>query len=111
MRQGVLLVLPSDCCSGGITYTAILQIAKENDIPVETRAVKQSELDSIEEAFTVDTDGEVTFVAAINERVVSSEAGPMTTRLQVCVCACFVLLMRLQSLLQELVMSTSTPLP
>ena len=69
------LVLP------GITRRVVLEICKQNNIPVEERALSESELYTLDELFIAGTGSEITPVVEINETPVGNKKPGKITRL------------------------------
>lgn len=84
LRDGVLHT--PDCTADileGITRKAILDLARDLGIPVCERAIARTELYIADEMFLVGTGCQVSWVRAVDQRVVGSGAqGPLTARIQ-----------------------------
>ena len=80
VRDGVLLTPPvSDDILEGVTRRAIIQLAADAGIPVETRRIDRSELYVAEEMFLCGTGVQVAPVVEIDHRPIGSGAiGPIT---------------------------------
>ncbi len=67
----------------GITRKAILQIAKDNNIPWKERPIARTELYVAEEIFLVGTGCQVSHVRSVDKRVIADgNRGPITTVIQ-----------------------------
>ena len=84
VRDGVLVTPPiSADILEGITRRTILQLAKEFDIPTETREIDRTELYLLEEAFFCGTGVQVAWIETIDGRPVGDkQRGPISARLQ-----------------------------
>ena len=81
--DGVLVTPTADHCLPGVTRGAVIQLAKELDVPCEVRRVSLAEFHAAEEVFTTGTMGELTPVTMIDGRVIGSGVlGPITKLLQ-----------------------------
>jgi branched-chain amino acid aminotransferase group I len=82
--NGVLLTPHADHCLPGITRATVLELAKEINIPTETRRISLAEFHAADEVFTTGTMGELTPVRMIDGRVIGIEGkrGPITAKLQ-----------------------------
>jgi branched-chain amino acid aminotransferase len=67
----------------GVTRDAMIEIACNLGLPVETRAIQVSDLLSADEAFFVGTAAEVTPIREVDGQLIGSGArGPLTTKIQ-----------------------------
>lgn len=84
VRNGVLITPPtSDEILEGITRATIIQIAKDQGIPVEEKSIARSELYYADEVFLTGTGAKVAPVVEIdNYRIGSGAVGPISKRLQ-----------------------------
>ncbi|MGH8494878.1 MAG: aminotransferase class IV [Gammaproteobacteria bacterium] len=78
------LVTPTaDSCLPGITRRMVIEIAREESIPLDERNVSLTEVYAADEMFTTGTMGELAPVAGVDGRAIGNgEAGPLTRRLQ-----------------------------
>ena len=83
VKRGRLLTPHADSCLPGITRGVVIEIARDEGVPVLERNISISELYAADEVFTSGTMGELAPVLEIDGRVVGSgAAGPLTRRLQ-----------------------------
>lgn len=83
VKRGVLHTPHADSCLPGITRGVVMQIARDNGIPLQERNVTIAEIYSADEMFTTGTMGELTPVLWIDGRTIGDgAAGPRTRRLQ-----------------------------
>lgn len=83
VKRGVLHTPHADSCLPGITRGVVMQIARDNGIPLQERNVTIAEIYSADEIFTTGTMGELTPVLWIDGRTIGDgAAGPLTRRLQ-----------------------------
>jgi branched-chain amino acid aminotransferase len=84
VRDSVLITPPeTDDILEGITRRTIIQLAKDNNIPVVARRIDRSELYICDEAFFSGTACQVAWIKKVDNRVVGSgKRGPITARLQ-----------------------------
>lgn len=88
----------ADSCLPGITRGIVIDLCKENDIPVAEKRISMTEMYTADECFTTGTMGELAPAIEIDQRVIGDGTkGPVTTRLQ--------------KMHRELVKSTGEPLP
>ena len=81
--EGTLLTPQADHCLPGITRDTVMVLAKELEIPCQTRRVSLAEFHSAAEVFTTGSMGELTPVTQIDGRIIGSgERGAITKRLQ-----------------------------
>ncbi|MDH4261774.1 MAG: branched-chain amino acid transaminase [Spirochaetia bacterium] len=67
----------------GITRKSILNLAKENSIPCESRVISRSELYSADEVFLTGTGVQMAWIKNIDHRMIGNgEMGPVTEKLQ-----------------------------
>ncbi|MEL6592752.1 MAG: aminotransferase class IV [Bacteroidota bacterium] len=82
IRQGEVHTPLPEACLPGITRGLIIELARENGIPMHERRISLSEFHSAEEVFTTGTMGELTPVVEIDGRQIGNgEPGPVTQRL------------------------------
>jgi branched-chain amino acid aminotransferase group I len=83
VRRGALLTPHADSCLPGITRAVVLQMAREDGIPIEVRNLSLSEVYVADEMFTTGTMGELTPVLNVDGRSIGSGgAGSLTDRLR-----------------------------
>lgn len=88
----------ADSCLPGITRQFVIDLCKDNDIPVSEKRVSMAEMYAADECFTTGTMGELAHVIEIDGRTIGDgEKGPVTKKLQ--------------SLHRELAESSGEPLP
>lgn len=73
----------ADSCLPGITRQLVIDLCRENDIPVSEKRLSMTEMYSAEECFTTGTMGELAHVVEIDGRRIGNEKkGEVTARLQ-----------------------------
>ena len=84
VRDGVLITpSESDDILEGITRKTIIQLAKDNGIPVEIRRIDRSELYVSDEAFFTGTACQLAWISKIDNRLIGSgKKGKITAKLQ-----------------------------
>lgn len=84
VRNGVLITPPSsDEILEGITRKTLIELANSLQIPVEIRSIDRTELYVCDEAFCCGTGVQLSWISAIDRRVISSgKRGPITAKLQ-----------------------------
>jgi branched-chain amino acid aminotransferase len=84
VRNGKLITTPVyDNVLEGITRSIVLQLAREQDIPIEERSINRSELYASDEVFLCGTGAEISGVGSIDRRRIGKgEIGPITNRIQ-----------------------------
>ncbi len=82
VRDGELWTSSGDYCLGGITRGMILELARQDGIPVRERNFSLTDVYGADEAFVTGTFAGLTTVGTVDGRMISSTTGPMTTRLQ-----------------------------
>ena len=82
VRKGELHTPLPEACLPGITRGLVMELARENDIPLYERRISLSEFHSADEVFTTGTMGELTPVIEIDGRKISEEPGPLTQHIQ-----------------------------
>jgi branched-chain amino acid aminotransferase len=80
-RQGAVCTSTGRYCFGGITRGHVIELCRENGIPVEERDFTLAEAYAAEEAFVTGTFGGVTPVASLDGRGIAAVPGPLTRRL------------------------------
>ena len=98
VNHGEVLTPTADSCLPGLTRQMILDICKEQGIPVAERRLSMTEVYTADEVFTSGTMGELTPILEADGRVIGNgKPGDMTKRLQ--------------SLHREFAFEHGTPLP
>ncbi len=84
IKHGVLLTPPLHASIlGGITRATVLQLAREEDIPVREQMLTRDQLYLADEAFFTGTAVEVTPIREVDDRAIGTGApGPITKKLQ-----------------------------
>ncbi len=83
VRGGEVWTSSGDYCLDGITRGKIIQICRENDIPVFEKNFPLAKVYSADESFTTGTFAGLAPVGSVDGRVIGSgQRGPMTQRLQ-----------------------------
>lgn len=83
VRDNILVTPPtSDDILEGITRKTLIQLAKDNNITVVEASIDRSELYLADEVFLSGTGCQLAWVRAIDRRVISSEIGPISKKLQ-----------------------------
>jgi branched-chain amino acid aminotransferase len=83
VRKGEVLTSSGDYCLGGITRSKVIQLCRENDIPVFEKNFTLRHCYAADEAFTTGTFAGLAPVGEIDGRVIGTgERGPMVERLQ-----------------------------
>lgn len=83
VRKGAVWTSTGDYCMNGITRQKVIDLCKENDIPVFERNYSLVDTYGADEAFLTGTFGAQTPVGEIDGRVIGTgEMGPMTKRLR-----------------------------
>ncbi|AXV08168.1 Branched-chain amino acid aminotransferase [Euzebya pacifica] len=82
VRDGVLVTPPtSEGVLPGITRAAILDLARDRDIPVEQTPLLRQDLYTADEAFFTGTAAEIVPIRSVDDRVIGPP-GPITKQLQ-----------------------------
>ena len=81
VRDGEVWTSPPDYCLGGITRGNIIQVCRENGIPVYEKRFSLFDVYSADEAFITGTFAGTTPVREVDGRVLASLGGPVTQRL------------------------------
>lgn len=71
-KDGVLYTPHADSCLPGITRATVINIAKENNIPLVERNISITEFYNADEVFTTGTMGELTKVYEIDGRIIEN---------------------------------------
>jgi branched-chain amino acid aminotransferase len=83
VRNGVLYTPEATSCLEGITRETIMQLAKDEGIPVVEKRITRDEVYVADEAFLTGTAVEVAPIRAVDHRQIGAgKRGPITTRLQ-----------------------------
>ncbi|MEO0895816.1 MAG: aminotransferase class IV [Bacteroidota bacterium] len=82
IKKGVLHTPLPHACLPGITRRLVMEIARDNRIPLEERNISVSEFQTADEVFTTGTMGELSPVLEIDGRKIGNEAGPLTQKIQ-----------------------------
>lgn len=83
VRRGKLWTPHADACLPGITRGIVLELARENGIPVAEKNLSLTEVWTADEMFTTGTMGELSPVLEVDgRRIGTGEIGPLTQRLQ-----------------------------
>jgi len=83
VRKGVVWTSTGDYCMNGITRQKVIDVCKQNDIPVFERNYSLVDTYSADEAFLTGTFGAQTPVSAIDGRQIGAgEMGPVTLRIR-----------------------------
>lgn len=83
VRSGTVYTPHADACLPGLTRQMVLDICREQEIPVIERNLSLTELYTADEAFTSGTMGELTPILEADGRMIGNgDPGEMTRRLQ-----------------------------
>ena len=83
VRSGIVCTPHADACLPGLTRQMVIDICREQSIPVSERNLSLTELYTADEVFTTGTMGELTPVLAADGRVIGNgTVGETTRRLQ-----------------------------
>lgn len=83
MRKGQVWTSTGDYCMNGITRGKVIQLCRDNGIPVFERNFSLVDVYSAEEAFLTGTFGAQTPVGVVDgRRIGTGQMGPMTERLR-----------------------------
>jgi len=82
VRKGEVWTSSGDYCLGGITRANVIQICRENDIPVFEKNFSLTDVYGADEAFVTGTFAGVVPATEIDGRVLTEGRGPMVERLQ-----------------------------
>lgn len=98
VNNGKVLTPFADSCLPGITRKIVMDLCKENKIPVAEKRISMAEMYAADECFTTGTMGELVPAIEIDQRTIGDGTrGPITARLQ--------------DLHRQLAESTGEPLP
>lgn len=98
VKKGKVLTPFADSCLPGITRQIVIDLCRDNGIPVAEKRISMAEMYSADECFTTGTMGELVPAVEIDKRTIGEgEKGPVTARLQ--------------ELHRELARDTGEPLP
>lgn len=98
VKKGKVLTPYADSCLPGITRGIVIDLCKENNIPVAEKRLSMTEMYTADECFTTGTMGELVHVAEIDQRVIGDGKKGSVTQL-------------LQKLHRQRAQSTGEPLP
>lgn len=83
VNNGKVITPFADSCLPGITRGIVMDLCRENNIPVEEKRISMSEMYSADECFTTGTMGELAHAIEIDGRTIADGTkGPITDRLQ-----------------------------
>lgn len=82
VRKGEVWTSSGDYCLGGITRSNIVQLCKDNDIPVFEKNFSLTDVYGADEAFVTGTFAGVVPATEVDGRVLTAGRGPMAKRLQ-----------------------------
>lgn len=83
IRDGILITPSlSDDVLEGITRRTVMQLAEDNDIPVIERTIDRSELYLADEVFLSGTGCQLSWVHAIDHRIISQDIGYISKKLR-----------------------------
>jgi len=82
VRKGEVWTSSGDYCLGGITRSNIIELCRENDIPVYEKNFSLTDVYGADEAFVTGTFAGVVPATEIDGRVLTEGRGPMVERLQ-----------------------------
>ena len=80
VKNGTLLTPTADACLHGITRALVLELARENGMPVEERNLSLTELYSADEAFGTGSMGELTPITEVDGRTLVNRSGTQITQ-------------------------------
>ena len=98
VKEGGVLTPFADSCLPGITRGIVIDLCKENNIPVAEKRLSMTDMYTADECFTTGTMGELAHVAEIDQRVIGDGKKGSITQL-------------LQKLHKQRAQSTGEPLP
>jgi branched-chain amino acid aminotransferase len=82
VRKGEVWTSSGDYCLGGITRANVIQICRENDIPVFEKNFSLTDVYGADEAFVTGTFAGVVPATEVDGRILTKGRGPMVERLQ-----------------------------
>jgi branched-chain amino acid aminotransferase len=82
VRKGEVWTSSGDYCLGGITRSNVIQLCRENDIPVFEKNFSLTDVYGADEAFVTGTFAGVVPATEVDGRILSKGRGPMVERLQ-----------------------------
>jgi len=82
VRKGEVWTSSGDYCLGGITRANVIQICRENDIPVFEKNFSLTDVYGADEAFVTGTFAGVVPATEVDGRLLTEGRGPMVERLQ-----------------------------
>ena len=75
IKNGVVITPYPKACLPGITRGLIIEICKNNNIPIDERDISVTELYNADEVFTTGTMGELAKVNEIDKRIIENKGG------------------------------------
>ena len=87
VKDGVLLAPPKDnLILGGITYEAVIELARKNAVPIEIRKISRAEVASADELWLTSSSKEVLAITTLDEKpvghgVYAGKPGPIFDRM------------------------------
>ena len=81
VRKGEVWTSTGDYCMNGITRGHVIELCRENGIPVHLRNYSLVDTYGADEAFMTGSFGGLTPVGSIDQRLLANSPGPMTDRL------------------------------
>ncbi len=82
VRKGEVWTSSGDYCLGGITRSNVIQLCRDNDIPVFEKNFSLTDVYGADEAFVTGTFAGVVPATEVDGRVLTQGKGPMVARLQ-----------------------------
>lgn len=83
VKNGILITPSMDAdILEGITRRTVIELAREHNIPIQERTLNRSELYTADEMFFCGTAVELAWCKAVDDVLISSKPGPITTKLQ-----------------------------
>ncbi|WP_108810039.1 aminotransferase class IV [Sphingorhabdus sp. Alg231-15] len=82
VRKGEVWTSSGDYCLGGITRSNVIQLCRDNDIPVFEKNFSLTDVYGADEAFVTGTFAGVVPATEVDGRILSQGRGPMVERLQ-----------------------------
>lgn len=81
VKEGTVLTSTTKACPTGITRDTIIQICKEESIPLEIRDISESEIHGADEVFCTGTMGEIISVNRIDDTIYSKGEAEVITQI------------------------------
>jgi branched-chain amino acid aminotransferase len=88
VRGGTVVTPTTRACPEGITRAVVLELCATGGLVAEERDIPRDEIATVDEAFVTGTMGEITPVAAIDDRRLGPVPGPITRRITTAFRAC-----------------------